>query len=60
MENFNAMNTENLFNSLVSILVPKDYLKDFEIVSVEEKPSEWVITLHEKTERIPPELNGKQ
>jgi hypothetical protein len=60
MENFNAMNTENLFNSLASILVPKEYLNDFEIVSVEEKPSEWVITLHEKTDRIPLALNGKQ
>jgi ribosomal protein S8 len=52
MENFNAMNTENLFNSLASILVSKEYLNDFEIVSVEEKPSEWVITLHEKTQIV--------
>jgi hypothetical protein len=54
-----AMLTENLFASLASIVVPKDYLNDFEIVSVEEKPSEWVITLHEKADRIPAALMGK-
>jgi len=44
---------------MASILMPKEYLKDFEISHVEEKPSEWVITLHEKGDRIPDELSGK-
>lgn len=53
-------NNENLINSLASIFVPKEHLANFEIVSVEEKPSEWVITLHEKADRIPPALADKQ
>jgi len=50
---------ENLFGSLASILIPKAYLANFEVSNVEEKPSEWVITLREKEERIPPALLGK-
>jgi len=50
---------ENLFGSLASILIPKEYLENFEVSNVEEKPSEWVITLLEKEDRIPPEVSGR-
>lgn len=50
---------ENLTGSLASILIPKEYLEDFEVSKVEDKPSEWVITLVEKESRIPKELSGK-
>ena len=50
---------ENLFSSLASILIPKEYLEYFEVSNVEEKPSEWVITLMEKEDHIPPEVSGK-
>ncbi len=50
---------ENLFVSLSSILIPKEYLEDFEVNDVEEKPSEWVITLREKEDRVPRELSGR-
>jgi len=50
---------ENLFGSLASILIPKEYLEHFEVNNVEEKPSEWVIILREKEERIPPALSGR-
>ena len=50
---------ENLFSSLASILIPKEYLEDFDVINVEEKPSEWVIVLREKEQRVPPSLSGK-
>ena len=50
---------ENLFGSMASILVPEEFLKDFEVTSVEDKPAEWVITLREKEDRVPKELTGK-
>ena len=50
---------ENLFCSLAGILVPEEYLKDFEVTSVDDKPAEWVITLREKEDRGPEELTGK-
>jgi hypothetical protein len=40
-------------------LIPEEYLQDFEVTSVENKPEEWVITLVEKPERIPAALAGK-
>lgn len=48
-----------LFSSMASILIPKEYLEKFEVSSIEERPSEWVITLKEKESRIPRELSGK-
>ena len=42
-----------------SILVPKEYLEDFEVINVEEKHMEWVITLKEKEDRVPKMLSGK-
>jgi len=50
---------ENLFSSLASILIPKEYLENFDVNNVEEKPSEWVIVLREKEPRVPPALLGK-
>lgn len=50
---------EDLFSSMASILVPKEYLENFEVSNVEEKHSEWVITLKEKEGRIPKILSGK-
>ena len=50
---------EQLFGSIASILVPQEYLDNFEVSEVEDKPSEWVITLREKEGHIPPELSGK-
>ena len=44
---------------MASILVPPEYLNDFEVSEVEERPSEWVITLQEKEDRVPKELSGK-
>ena len=51
--------TGELFSSMASILVPKEYLENFEISNVEEKHSEWVITLKEKEDRVPKMLSGK-
>ena len=51
---------ENLFGSLAGILVPEEFLKDFEVTSVEERPAEWVITLREKEDRVPKELTDKR
>jgi len=51
---------ESLLRSMASILMPVEYLKDFDVKGVEDRPSEWVITLHEKEDRIPKELSGKE
>ena len=51
---------ENLLGSLASIVIPKEYLESFEVSAVEDKPSEWVITLREKESRIPAALSGKE
>ncbi len=50
---------DELFSSITSILVPEEYLNNFEVSEVENKPSEWVITLREKEDRIPQELSSK-
>ena len=44
---------------MASILIPKEYMENFEISNVEEKVSEWVITLEEKEDRVPKEILGK-
>ena len=44
---------------VLKILVPEEYLKDFDANSVENKPMEWVIELVEKEDRIPAVLLGK-
>jgi hypothetical protein len=50
----------NFNDEVLKILIPEEYLKDFEPNSVENKPSEWVIELIEKEDRIPPALAGKE
>ena len=50
---------EDLFGSLASILIPREYLKDFDVVNIEEKHMEWLIVLREKEDRIPRALSGK-
>ena len=50
----------NFNEEVLKILIPEEYLKDFEPNSVENKPTEWVIELIEKEDRIPPALAGKE
>ena len=50
----------NFNEEVLKILIPEEYLKDFEPNSVENKPSEWVIELVEKADRIPAALIGKE
>ena len=50
----------NLNEEVLKILIPEEYLKDFEPNSVENKPTEWVIELIEKEDRIPQALAGKE
>jgi len=37
----------------LKLLIPEEYLKDFDANSVENKPTEWVIELVEKEDRVP-------
>jgi hypothetical protein len=50
----------NFNEEVLKILIPEEYLKDFEPNSVENKPTEWVIELIEKEDRIPQSLAGKE
>ena len=50
----------DLNEQILRILIPDEYLKDFEANSVEEKSDEWVIELIEKPDRIPAALKGKE
>jgi hypothetical protein len=50
----------NFNEEVLKILIPEEYLKDFEPNSVENKPTEWVIELVEKADRIPAALIGKE
>ena len=50
----------NINEEVLKILIPEEYLKDFEPNSVENKPTEWVIELIEKEDRIPQALAGKE
>jgi hypothetical protein len=52
-------NQEELLSVMSTILIPKEYLQDFEVSNIEEMPSEWVIDLVEKENRVPKELVGK-
>ncbi|MFT3945604.1 MAG: hypothetical protein QM763_23635 [Agriterribacter sp.] len=42
------------------IFIPEEYLVDFEVNHIENKPQEWVIELVEKEDRIPQALYGKE
>jgi hypothetical protein len=50
----------NFSEEVLKILVPEEYLQDFEANSVENKPTEWVIELIEKEDRVPKALAGKE
>jgi hypothetical protein len=50
----------NLAEASYKIFVPEEYLLDFEVNHIENKPQEWVIELVEKEERIPKALAGKE
>ncbi len=50
----------NIAEEAIKIFVPQEYLSDFEVNHIEDKPSEWVIELVEKPERIPVALRGKE
>lgn len=51
--------SSELFEQMAKILVPEEYLKDFEITQIEDNSNEWLIELTEKEDRIPVELLGK-
>ena len=42
------------------VLIPEEYLADFEVNHIENKPQEWVIELVEKEDRVPQALAGKE
>jgi hypothetical protein len=50
----------NFNDEVLKILIPEEYLKDFVPNRVENKPTEWVIELIEKDDRIPAALAGKE
>lgn len=50
----------NLAEESYKILIPEEYLADFEVNYIENKPQEWIIELVEKEEKIPKELQGKE
>src|SRR5271170_2304166 len=50
---------QNLPDEVFKILIPEEYLQDFEVTHVEQSPGQWIIELVEKPERIPKALVGK-
>ncbi len=50
----------NFNEEVLKILIPSEYLKDFDPNRVENKPDEWIIELIEKEDRIPQALVGKE
>ena len=50
----------NLAEASYKIFIPEEYLADFEVNHIENKPEEWVIELIEKEDRIPKGLEGKE
>jgi hypothetical protein len=50
----------NLAYESFKIFIPEEYLVDFEVNHIENKPQEWVIELVEKEDRIPKALAGKE
>ena len=51
---------QNLAEEVYKVLIPSEYLADFEENHIENKPQEWVIELVEKEDRIPKVLAGKE
>lgn len=50
----------NLAEASYKIFVPEEYLVDFEVNHIENRPQEWIIELVEKEDRIPIALKGKE
>jgi hypothetical protein len=50
---------KNIAEEAYKVLIPSEYLEDFEVNHIENKPREWVIELVEKEDRIPKNLQGK-
>ena len=50
---------ENIAEEAYKVLIPSEYLEDFEVNHIENKPQEWIIELIEKEDRIPKDLQGK-
>jgi hypothetical protein len=50
----------NIAEEVYKVLIPSEYLADFEVNHIENKPQEWVIELVEKEDRIPLALAGKE
>jgi hypothetical protein len=51
---------QNLAEEVYKVLIPSEYLNDFEVNHIENKPEEWIIELVEKEDRIPKALAGKE
>ncbi len=49
----------NLTEEIYKVLVPAEYLADFDLTYVENKQEEWILELVEKEDRIPKALLGK-
>lgn len=52
--------TQDLSFEVYKILIPPEYLQDFLVSKVEDKPDSWQITLVEKEENLPAELKGQE
>lgn len=51
---------QNLAEEVYKVLIPAEYLADFEVNHIDNNPQEWVIELVEKEDRIPKALAGKE
>lgn len=51
---------QNLAEEVYKVLIPSEYLADFEVNHIDNKPQEWIIELVEKEDRIPEALQGKE
>ena len=49
-----------VLDNLSRILIPPEYLNDFELNHIEESKEEWTIELIEKEDRVPDILKGKE
>ena len=50
----------DLLYQAIKIFIPEEYLLDFEVNYIEELPTEWVIELVEKADRVPKALKDKE
>jgi hypothetical protein len=54
------MEIQDLIKGLVKMILPSEFMKDFNIENITERKDNWEIILHEKEDRIPKKLEGKQ